>query len=531
MTIDTVTLNIVGTALGGIAREMAANLRHAAFSSIVREARDFAVAVCDAKGEVISQPDDTIPMMTLGISQAFLGLRERVDIAKLTPDDAILFNDPFTRGQHLQDVYLFTPIFHGERLVAFACSTAHHVDLGGGAPGLNPFAEEIYQEGLRLPAAVFSISRDWNGGFVESVVRANVRVPDIVVGDLNAQFAANHTATERVRELCDRYGADLLVAVMDQLKDYAEARLRDNIRAIPDGVYTATEPIDAASCGGVPAQVVAAVTVAGSDISVDFSGTSDQVTTNINCPIASAHSAVHAAVRGLLEESDIPFNEGCNRPITLTAPYGSLLNPRPPAAVRARLTPASRAFDAVIRALAQAVPERAVAPGFDTTTSAALSHIDRATGSYQVVVEIMGGGWGASAGHDGADGLDNPISNCQNAPIEALETDYDHFRLVEYSLVDGSGGDGEWRGGMGFRRVYAATRDGVQFAGYADRHAYTATGLFGGTPGAPGRFRVLRTDGTEEVLPTLTSVHLNEGDRIEVVTGGGGGYGDPAERR
>jgi len=524
---DPVTLNIVGTALGGVAREMAANLRHAAFSSIVREARDFAVAVCDAKGEVISQPDDTIPMMTLGISQAFLGLRERVDVAALGPDDAVLFNDPFTRGQHLQDVYLFTPIFFDGRLVAFACSTAHHVDLGGGAPGLNAFAEEIYQEGLRLPAAAFSVSRDWNGGFVEGVIRANVRVPDTVVGDINAQFAANHTATERVTELCERYGPDLLMSVMDQLKDYAEARLRDNIAAIPDGVYTASEPIDAASAGGADAEIVATVTVDGSEISVDFTGTSDQVTTNINCPLASAHSAVHAAVRGLLEESDIPFNEGCNRPIRLSAPYGSLLNPRPPAAVRARLTPASRAFDAVIRALAQAVPERAVAPGFDTTTSAALSHIDRATGDYQVVVEIMGGGWGASAGHDGADGLDNPISNCQNAPIEALETDYDHFRLVEYALVDGSGGDGEWRGGMGFRRVYEATRDNVQFSGYADRHAAGPRGLFGGAPGAPGGFAVIRADGTREVLPTLTSVQLNRYDRVEVITGGGGGYGEP----
>lgn len=527
---DDILVEVVSAALAAVPREMAANLRRSAFSSIVREARDFAVAIVNPSGDLAFQPEDTIPMMTLGISSAFRGLGKTVDMSVVGEDDAFLVNDPFRGGQHLQDVYLFTPIFYEGELVAYGASTAHHADLGGAEPGLNPHATEIYQEGLRLPHAPFSVSRDWNGGFVEGVIAANVRVPEVVIGDINAQFAANNTARTRVGEVCDRYGVTAVSEVMKEAMDYAERRLRKNIAAIPDGTYSATQEIDGQPWGDDHCAIKVAVTVSGSDIHVDFTGSSDQVKANVNCPLASTYSAIHAALRGVLDEPDIPFNEGCNRPISATVPYGSILNPRPPAAVRARLTPASRAFDAIVRAMSTAVPKRVTAAGFDTTTSIAISYLHPETGAYDVVVEILGGGWGAGPYGDGADALDNPISNCANAPIEALENAYSHFRVVSYGLTPGSGGNGKFRGGLGFTRTYEATRDSVSFSAYADRHRSGAPGLFGGEVGGTGSFEVHRVDGTVETLPIITGVELGTGDQVVVRTGGGGGFGTPDGR-
>ncbi|MFD7432385.1 hydantoinase B/oxoprolinase family protein [Streptomyces sp. NPDC059818] len=530
MPLDTARLGLIRAALSSITREMATDLRRAAFSSIVREARDYSVALTDARGEVIDQAE-CIPIMTAGISFAIRGLADAVDLSTLTEDDALLMNDPFNGGQHLQDIYLFTPVFTDGRLVAFAASVAHHVDIGGGSPGLNATATEIYQEGLRLPLSRFSVSRDWGrGGFVEEMVRANVRVPDLVVGDLNAQFAANRTAATRLKEAAVRFGTADCLTAMDELKDYSERRTRAALGRIPDGVYESVQTLDGAPWDAGTVDIRVRVTVAGEEIHLDFTGSGDQIDGNVNCPLASTVSSAISAIRCLLDEPDIPFNEGCNRPITVHAPFGSILNPRSPAAVRSRLTPASRVFNAIIQALGRQVPQRAAATGFDTTTAFTVSHLDRDTSNYQVVLEILGGGWGACAAHDGADALDNPISNCANAPVEALESDYSHFRVVEYALHEHSGGAGEHRGGLGIRRTYEAVADGVDIAGYADRHRTGAPGLDGAGSGRPGSFTITRADGSVEQLPVVFHEKLGAGDRISVVTGGGGGHGEPSDR-
>ena len=530
MALDASRLGLIQASFSAITREMATDLRRAAFSSIVREARDYSVALTDARGEVIAQAE-CIPIMTAGISFAIRGLADAVDLDSLTEDDALLMNDPFSGGQHLQDIYLFTPVFVEGRLAAFAASVAHHVDIGGGSPGLNATATEVYQEGLRLPLSRFSVSRDWGaGGFVEGVIRANVRVPDLVVGDLKAQFAANRTAARQLNEAAAKFGTDDCLTAMDDLKDYAERRMRSGIARIPDGVYSSVQTLDGTPWGAGTVEVRAEVAVTGDQLHLDFTGTGDQLEGNVNCPLASTVSSAISAVRCLIDEPDIPFNEGCNRPLTVHAPYGSVLNPRPPAAVRSRLTPASRVFNAVVQALGPELADRATASGFDTTTAFTVSHLQRTTGTYQVVLEILGGGWGACAAHDGADALDNPISNCANAPVEALESDYSHFRVVEYALHEDSGGAGRQRGGLGIRRTYEAVTDGVDVAGYADRHRAGPEGLHGADGGGPGAFTLTRADGTVERLPVVFHQKLHTGDRISVVTGGGGGHGSPVER-
>jgi N-methylhydantoinase B len=527
--LDPVALGVVGKALLAISREMATNLRRSAYSTVVREARDFSVALLDTGGQIVAQAE-MIPMQTGGVGAAFEALYERGCLRQVSPDTAFLVNDPFAGGQHLQDLFLFTPIFVGERLVAYAASVAHHVDIGGAYPGLNADATDIYQEGIRLPLASFSVSRDWGEGFVEQVIRANVRVPDQVIGDLNAQFAANATASARLTELCERYGVEFTLRVMQELQTYAERRTREGIRAIPDGTYRGQAFVEAAPWGLDDVPIIVTVIVRDDEIFADFSGSGGQVDANINCPFASTVSAVHAAIKGVLHERDIPFNAGCNRPVHVNVPYGTILNPRPPAAVRARMSPASRAFNAVIAALADAVPDRVIAAGFDTTTALAFSHFAPDSGRYHIIVEVLGGGWGASAAHDGMDALDNPLSNCANVPVEALEIDNHHLRVESFALRPGSGGDGRFRGGMGFERVYLATSDDVLFAAYSDRHRAGAPGLFGGCQGAPGAFVVRRSSGAEERLACVGSARLGAGDAIVVRVGGGGGYGPPQER-
>src|SRR5690606_31302546 len=233
-------------------------------------------------------------------------------------------------------------------------------------------------------------------------------------------------------ELAARYGTPLVRDVMAAVQDYAEARIRAGISRIPNGVYHGEDEVEAGAWGLPPVPIRARVEVRDSSIHVDFAGSGAQVPANINCPYASTISAVQGAIRGVLHDDDIPFNEGCNRPITVSVPYGSILNPRPPAAVRARMSPACRVHNAIVRALSQAAPERVISPGFHTTTALSISHLDPDTGEYGVVIEILGGGWGAGPNFNGMNGMDNPLSNCANAPVEALESEYDYFRVVTY---------------------------------------------------------------------------------------------------
>ena len=248
---------------------------------------------------------------------------------------------------------------------------------------------------------------------------------------------------------------------------------------------------------------------------------------NLNCPFASTIATALSVVKSVLTSPDIPFNEGSLRPVTITAPYGSILNPKPPAPVRARLTASYRAYNAVMKALAHAAPDQVIATGFDTTESVCLSHLG--PDGYRISLEIFGGGYGGGPWQDGCDAVDSPMSNCGNVPIESMDLDYDFFRIVAYSLRPDSGGEGKFRGGMGLCRHYEILKDGVTFATYSDRFRLAPDGLFGGKPGGRAETRLMR-NGEMLKLPSKGSFVLQKGDILMIQTGGGGGYGDPAER-
>ncbi len=527
MTVNPVDQAVIAQGLIAGAREMGIKLIRSAYSPIVREAADCSAALLDASGNVVAQAE-LIPMQLGPIGATFGPCAELFPPEELVEGDFYINNDPFQGGQHVPDVFLFSPIFFEGKLVGFSATVAHHLDLGGGAPGLNPEATDVHQEGIIFPPSKYNLDHDWNGGPFERLVRANIRVPDQTIGDFNAQFAANSIGAGRVRELCAKFGAETVTAAMGELLDYSERRMRAAIREAPDGVYYGEDALDDDGIGETPVPFRAKVTIDGDRVDVDFAGTSDQVGTNLNCPFASTVAAALSCVKSVLTSPDIPFNEGAKRPIEVRAPYGSILNPKPPAPVRARMLTGYRAYNAIMKALAQAVPDKVIAAGFDTTWSVCLSQLSEA--GYKIHLEIFGGGYGAGPAADGCDAVDSPLSNCANVPIEAMDMEFDFFRVQEYALVPDSGGAGKYRGGLGLVRAYEILADNVTFATYSDRFRLEPEGLFGGAPGARATTRVVR-DGEMIELPSKLSFELKRGDLLVTETGGGAGFGPAVERR
>jgi len=525
-TVSHVDQAVITRALLAGAHEMGVKLIRSAHSPIVREAQDCSAALLDRRGNVVAQAE-LIALQLGSISHTFRPCLAHYALDEIGPDDFFINNDPYHGGQHLPDIFIFTPVFFEETLIGFSATVVHHIDLGGGAPGLNPTAGDIHQEGLVFPPTKYSFSRDWNGGALERFIASNVRMPDATIGDLNAQFAANAIGAERMRDLCRKFGADTLDAAMDEMLDYAERRIRSAIRAVPDGIYEGEAMMDDDGIGEAPVRIKAKLTIAGDGIEVDFAGTDPQVKTNMNNPFASTEAAAVACLKSVLTDPDVPINDGSTRAIKVTAPKGSILNPNPPAPVRARLLPSYRVFNAVMLALAEVVPDRVIAPGYDTTTAACLSEFSE--GGYNIYLEIFGGGYGGGRDSDGCDGVDCALSNCSNIPLEAMELDYGFFRVENYALIPDSGGRGRHRGGLGFEKSYRILRDGVSFATYGDRFRIAAEGLFGGGPGRPAE-NLIERDG--EIIPvgSKAGVALRKGDLLIMRTGGGGGYGPAGER-
>ena len=526
--LDPVDYAVISQALLAASREMGTKLVRSAYSNIVREARDASCAILDPAGNIVAQ-SEMVPMQLGSMNTTLRACLAQYPAETLGEDDFLVNNHPYHGGQHLQDVFIFRPVFIDGALIAFAGSTAHHLDLGGGSAGLNALASDVYQEGLLLPPLKFSLSRDWNGGTFERLLAANIRVPDQTLGDFNAQFAAKAIGIERVRQLCAKYGVAAVRATMEELIGYSERQLRAAIRTLPDGVYYGEDAGDDIEGSGKPLWVRAKVTVAGDEMEIDFEGTCAQVGRNINSPLASTESAVMSCIKGVLIGGDVPFNEGSFRPIRLKVPYGSILNPRPPAPVRARMLPCYRAYDAVMKALAtvKPLPARVIASGFDNALITCLARLSN--GRYRVCLETYGGGFGASAAGDGADGIAAPLSNTTNSPIEALDMNFDYFRIVGYELNPGSFGHGRRRGGLGMRRTYEITADDVDFSLYGDRFEIPPEGLMGGGAGALSHAVVWR-DGRIVDIDLKRGTRLQKGDRVVVSTSGGAGFGDPRER-
>lgn len=526
--VDAATVNIVTNALHSIAEEMGVNLLRSARSTIIREARDMSCALLDREGRIIAEAEH-IPVQMSSLTLPLRSCLEKHPLDTLRDGQVFITNDPFAGGQHLQDITLFSPIFVDGEIVAFAGSIAHHIDIGGGAAGLTFDAREFYEEGVRLTQLLVQEADFAPRGLVHGIVFGNFREPSTTIGDLRAQLAANYLGRQRLTALMTKFGKNTVLECFTASLAYSERLMRRAIEQIPDGEYRAEDRIDGGVFDDRPIVVRLRMLVEGDEILLDFADTDSQVGDFLNVPLGSTISSSLSAAKMLLSSGGrhIPANSGCYRPFTVDVPYGSVLNPAPPAAVRARMCGAYRVFDAVLLAFSRAIPERVPALGFHVNTTSGFSHFR--DGRFRIFIEDLGGGWGGTPVSDGADMLDTPLSNCKVTPVEALEVDHSYLRLVRYELLPDSGGAGRYRGGLGSVREYEVLDDGVRFFAYADRHRFAPPGAAGGADGTRGAFFRIR-DGIVDQLPTKVGSEARRGDRIRVIVGGGGGYGDPAER-
>jgi len=525
-TIDAFLLNILSSSFVSIAREMGISLLRAAYSSIVREAKDASTGLLDRSGKVVAQAE-YIPIHSNSLSSAFEIFAETFKLRDLSPEEGFLTNDPYSGGQHLHDIILFTPIFFKDELMGFSGSIAHHLDMGGGAPGPVAYATEIFQEGFRIPPLKVNLAKDLQGGNVEKLLAANVRVPEKVIGDFNAQIAACRTGERRLIEMAEKYGPDLVKEGMKAIQNYSERLVRKEISKFPDGIYTGEDYIDSDGISKKPIKIDASVIVDGSEITIDLSRGNKQVKGPINSPVASTISTGYVFLNGLWDQP-IPVNEGCYRPIKFIIPEGTIFNPLFPAAVRARMTACYRLHSTLTKAFSKICPEKVIACSNSTTNSIGFGLSDK--GEYEMFIELMGGGLGAAIDSDGEDAIGNFLSNTSNIPVEAVENELSMFQIERYELIRDSGGDGQYRGGLGVRRVYRILKDNVILSTYSDRFKFAPWGLFGGKDALRSSFTIIR-DGKRIKLPSNSNTKLRKGDVLIAEMSGGGGYGSPKDRK
>lgn len=523
---NSVLMSVLNQSFAAIAEEMHRNLLRSAYSTIVRESRDASTAVFSPKGELVAQGQHTIPMLLNAFPPLMSSFRERGLLASIQPGEAIIANDSYAGGQHLDDVIIVIPVFVGGRLIGYSGAMAHQLDLGAGSPGINPKARELLEEGIIIPPMRIDLDRDLGPvGVLSQILARNIRVPDQTLGDLRAQVAAVKTGERRLVELAARYGEDVVTETMAALLQYTDSMMRQAIRALPDGVYAAEEPMDDDGYSDQPKRIAVRLTIEGDRVTVDLTGTDDQSRAPVNAPLGSTLSAVQIAIKTVLLPADVPANEGCNRSITITVPEGTLLNPRFPAPVSARMGACFKLFDAILHALSPVMEDRLIASSYSSVAAVALSK--RMPQGQLLYREALGGGYGAGKGYDGADGVAITLTNTANTPVEFTERAHPYFIVESYSVRRGSGGRGARTGGSGIEKTYRILEDGVRFAAYDDHHRVGPRGLAGGEAGLTSHL-ILERDGTSRDLPSLVIEELRAGDLIRVQTAGGGGYGPPA---
>lgn len=528
--LDPISIEIIQNALASVVDESFVALMKSAYSQNIKERRDHSTALVDTRGRLIVQAKESLPIHLGSIMGMMTSLLSQVTLESIQPGDIFIANDPFVAGgTHLPDLNMALPIFHDGKPIAFVCNIAHHADFGGMSAGsMAGGMTEIYQEGLRVPLIkLFEAGKLQQG--IYDLILLNTRVPEERRGDLFAQIASVRLGERRFQEVVERHGAQTLTLAFDEIVRRTQLRMRAAIRSLPDGVYTFTDIMDDDGCGTVDIPIAVEVRVTDDRIHVSFEGTSPQVTGNINCTATATLSAISYTLKALLDP-DVPNNQGVLDVCEWSAPVGCLVNAEFPASVANRAHTAQRIIDALIGALAPALPARAVGAANGANTTAIFSGIDPSTGLRYIYFETLGGGFGGRVNKDGKDGVQVHITNTSNLPVEAIEMDYP--LLVEaYGFVEDSGGAGRHRGGLGLRRVIRPLGHECVFSGSGERFRNAPWGVFGGEGGHTGRFVRVEADGRLTQLPNKPSgVHFDSSQRIMIETPGAGGYGEPATR-
>jgi len=524
--IDLTTMEVIKGALIYAAEEMGIALKKSAYSPNIKERMDHSCAIFNQRRELIAQAEH-IPVHLGSMALAVkLGVEEYT--GTLEPDDILLLNDPYISGTHLPDLTLIAPIFHNNTIIGYAANKAHHTDIGGKAPGsLAADSTELYQEGLIIPPIKF-VKRGVVDPEISRLIRSNVRTPEIQMGDLRAQIAANNTGKRRMLELVEQYGVDVVHGAMDAIMDYSERRMREEISLMPDGEYSAVDYIESILPDDGDVDIRVKVTKKDDTLVFDYTGTHTQVDRPVNAPLGVTIAGIYFVLISITDPT-IPVNDGCFRPITLKIPKGCLMNPNRPAPVAGgNVETSQRNADVILKAFSQIVPEKVPAAGQGTMNNITIGG-QKDDGEPWTFYETIGGGSGARPDRDGVDGIHVNMTNTMNTPIETLEA-YLPLRFKAYRLRPDSGGPGKYRGGCGIERVWMLTSAKATLSIMAERNKIKPWGLAGGHGGAVGEYILVRSDGSETKLPSKCTLSISRGDTLIIRTPGGGGYGDPQDR-
>jgi len=522
---DPITFAVIKNALDTIVDEMAYNVMRTARSNIVRDVLDYSTTLCDRSGNIISQAK-TVALHLGAVPDAIEAVQAHFN-DRIYPGDVIVLNDPYEGGMHLPDIFMFKPIFFREQLEGFAVVIAHHCDMGGRVPGSNASdSTEIYQEGFRVPPLKL-YERGERNETLFRLFEKNVRVPELVIGDLLSQYATCRMGERQYIQLLEKYGPRVVEDYVGALLQYAEDMTRRQIRDWPNGSYTFTDYIDGDGFSDASIPIKVTIKVDNGRLVVDFAGSAPQVRGAINSTFSFVKSATYLSVRCALD-LEVPNNSGVFRCIEIHVPEGSVLNPHLPAPVAARALTGYRIVDTMLGCLAQIVPKKVRAAGEGGNTVVCLSGYDPAKAERFILVDMINGAWGGHSSQDGIEGVTNPSQNMSNLPIETLESRYP-IRIEEFSYRQDSCGAGKWRGGLGLTRTYRVLSDQALLQLRSDRTHHAPYGLFGGLKGEKTR-NTLTTNSEAVDLPGKATQFVARDSVLRHEQAGAGGYGDPLDR-
>jgi N-methylhydantoinase B len=524
--VDPVRFEVIRNALLAITEEMGATLRRAAYSTNIKTRGDFSCAFFDRELRTIAQAFAQ-PSHLGSLAHIVPRAIGAYGPEGLAPGDGILINDPYLGGVHLNDITLITPVFHEGALFGYVANIAHHVDVGGGAPGSIGVSSEIYQEGLVIPPVRFvkggQIDRD-----LFAMIRSNFRGTREISGDFRAQTAANRLGAQRIDALLAQHGAATLTHYLDELLRYTERRTRAAFAEFPDGRFTAEMLMDGDGVTDEPVRLEATVMIEQGRLSVDLTGCDDQRKSPTNATSSQTYSGVVYVLKCLIDP-DIPVNDGFYRLVDISSRAGSVVHAQHPAAVAAGWEIAMQLCDLLFKAVAPALPERVVAGTKGCVCNIAFGGVNPRSGEYFTYYETVAGGYGATLVTDGMDAVQAHFQNTENAPVEETEASYP-VRILRYALIEDSEGAGLHRGGLGVRRDYTFPGHAPSFSILSDKARFAPWGLFGGDSARPAKYLLNPGTASAHELPSKITLQLAPGDVVSVQTPGGGGTGSPLER-
>jgi len=532
--LDPLTLAVIQAGLGQVCNEMDIAFSRAAFSPVIAEADDRSSGIYDkATGELIAQGELGLPVFvgTMQFSTAeLIRLIGEGKAGAPEPGDIYAVNDPYLGGTHLMDVRFALPFYYQGEHFCWLQNTGHWPDIGGMVPGgFSAHATEVEQEGLRLPP-VKLFKRGVMDAEIHAIIRCNMRIADQRIGDIRAQAAALKVGESRLTELIDRYGRPTILAAMAEIKRRAARLMRAHIAAIPDGIYRSEAFVDSDGVVNKPLKIALAVEKAGETLDFDFAGSSPPCLGPMNSVLATTYSAVYLAMRHIFP--DIPLNAGAFEPLRIKRPVGTFLDahyPRPVSGCAAEVS--QRIAEAVFLALVRAIPDKVTAAPAGSSGNFALGGFDPAKGAGYVMYQISGGGYGGNADHDGLSNGCSTIGISKSQPVEVLEQYYPVL-FRRFALREGSGGAGQQRGGFGLHYEVELLRGTARASFVMDHGRFGPPGVEGGAEGGRNIVKVHRAGQTliPEHLSKDQDIPLAVGDRVEVMTPGGGGYGNPFAR-